>query len=157
MHKIVILSLMATLLLSTSALAQRGTVFGQWITIDDHTGKARSVVEVYEQGGKLFGKVVRFFPRHDEDADPLCKKCKGENKDKKILGMVIINGLTKSGAKWSGAKILDPDNGKFYNCKLWLEKGKLIIRGYLLFFYRTQIWLPYSEMMGKKATEQAFD
>jgi uncharacterized protein (DUF2147 family) len=36
---------------------------------------------------------------------------------------------------------MDPDDGKVYKSEVWLEDGKLKVRGYLGLFYRTQTWL----------------
>jgi len=36
---------------------------------------------------------------------------------------------------------MDPETGKVYDCKIWLENGQLKVRGYVAFFYRTQTWL----------------
>jgi uncharacterized protein (DUF2147 family) len=56
----------------------------------------------------------------------------------------IINSLTLDNGKWKGNDgILDPDNGKYYNCKMWVDKedpDRLIVRGYIAFLYRTQTW-----------------
>jgi uncharacterized protein (DUF2147 family) len=125
--------------------AQSNTIWGKWKTIDDKTKEPKSIVEIYEQEGKLYGKIVKLFRKPGEDQDPVCDKCTGEQKDKKILGMVIINGLTQKGDAWSKGQVLDPDNGKTYNAKIWLEDGKLRIRGYILFLYRTQTWIRYTE------------
>lgn len=148
MNRIIFFSLIAALIFSTSAssLEQKETVFGKWKTIDDNTGEARSIVELYEKNGKLYGKIVKLFTKPGEDIDPKCEMCEGENKNKKIQGMVIINGLTKNGDEWGDGEILDPDSGDFYDCELWLENGKLSVRGYMLFFFRTQTWLPVTEM-----------
>jgi uncharacterized protein (DUF2147 family) len=66
-------------------------------------------------------------------------------KGKKILGMQIINGLTLRDGRWSGNNgILDPDNGKYYDVKIWVNEkdpSRLNVRGYISFLYRTQIWL----------------
>jgi uncharacterized protein (DUF2147 family) len=56
--------------------------------------------------------------------------------------MEIIDGLTRDGDEWNSGTILDPEDGKEYRCKIWLEDGELKVRGYLYFFYRTQSWLP---------------
>jgi len=45
---------------------------------------------------------------------------------------------------WQDGKILDPNNGKFYSCKIWLENRNLEVRGYIGFFFRTQQWLRYN-------------
>jgi uncharacterized protein (DUF2147 family) len=46
-----------------------------------------------------------------------------------------------SDGTWSGGTILDPESGKVYDCKLWLENGRLMVRGYVAFFFRTQEWI----------------
>lgn len=44
---------------------------------------------------------------------------------------------------WEDGTICDPKNGKIYDCKLWVENGKLQVRGYIAFLYRTQTWIKY--------------
>jgi hypothetical protein len=36
----------------------KAQVTGKWKTIDDQTGEAKSIIEIYEKGGKVYGKVV---------------------------------------------------------------------------------------------------
>jgi len=140
MRKTVLFSLM--MIFSTVLLAQRSSVIGQWKTVDDNTGKVRSVVEIYEKNGKVYGKIVKLMREPHEDQDPVCKACTDHRKDKKIVGMEIISGLSKSGKEYSGGQIMDPENGKSYSCKIWIEDGNLKVRGYIAFLYRTQTWLP---------------
>lgn len=122
---------------------QAQSIVGKWKTIDDNTGKERSVVEIFRQGDKYFGKIIKFFPEPGDDPDPICDECKGAKKGKKIVGLQIIEDMEKDGDQYDSGEILDPENGKVYDCKLWVEDGKLKVRGYLLFLYRTQTWLPY--------------
>ncbi len=121
------------------------SVIGKWKTIDDETGKPKSVVEIFEKNGKVYGKVIKLFRAPSEDQNPTCKDCSGDRKGQKVLGMEIIRGLKKSGHTFSDGTILDPKNGKVYDCKMWIENGKLQVRGYVAFFFRTQVWLPYKE------------
>ncbi len=125
---------------------QAESITGIWQTIDDETGEPRSVVEIYERDGKIYGDIVKIYPEKDEDPDPICDKCSDHRKDQKIVGMTIIDGLERKGDKWSGSKILDPEKGKSYNCKLWLEDGKLRVRGSVFVFHRTQTWLRMPEL-----------
>lgn len=121
--------------------AQAQTVLGKWKTIDDETGEAKSIVEVYEKSGKVYGKVVEIL-RADHKKD-LCVKCDGTEKNKPILGMIIMNGLKKDGAEYNGGTILDPENGKKYKCYIALESAdKLKLRGYIgiSIVGRTQYW-----------------
>ena len=119
------------------------SVLGFWKTIDDQSGKAKSILEVYMEGDRLYAKVVRILERGKENAS--CKECKGPLKDQPIIGMQIINGLEGNGSnEYSGGTILDPENGQTYRCKIWLDEdnpNELRVRGYLAFFYRTQTWL----------------
>lgn len=118
----------------------QSSIIGKWKTIDDETGKTKSIVEIYEKNGKFFGKVVKLFRNTNEDQDPVCEKCSDYRKDQKILGMLVITNLKKEGEEYKDGEILDPKKGKIYRCKIWLEDGKLKVRGYWGFLYRTQTW-----------------
>lgn len=126
--------------LATSSMYSQ-SVIGKWKTIDDETGDAKSIVEVYSNSGKIYAKVVEILDL--EHKNSVCKKCSGEDKNKSILGLTIIKGLSKDGSEYNSGEILDPKNGKLYKCALSLEsKDKLKIRGYIGFSLlgRTQYW-----------------
>ncbi len=125
-----------------SLVASAQSIKGQWVTIDDNTGKKRSVVEIYEKEGKYFGKIVKLFRAPEEDQDPVCDDCKDYRKNQKIIGMNIITDMKKEGEELVDGEIMDPENGKIYECKIWREGNELKVRGYLYFLYRTQTWLP---------------
>lgn len=115
---------------------------GRWNTIDEKSGKVTSVVEVYDQAGKLFGKIAGLTEPNDDKGKPkICTKCTGPDKDKPIVGLVILKNLGADGDRFKGGTIMDPEDGKVYTAEMWLEEGKLKVRGYLGFFYRTQTWL----------------
>lgn len=121
--------------------AQHHKVIGKWKTIDDITGKAISIIEIFEKSGKIYGKVHDIFDA--ESKKRLCTNCTGEDKNKAILGMTVIKGLIKDGEEYSSGKILDPKSGKEYKCYITLEdKDKLKVRGFIgiSLFGRTQYW-----------------
>lgn len=135
--------LLALISLSFLSHAEQNTVLGLWKTVDDETGEAKSWVRIFERDGKIYGKLEKLLLR---PADSICEACKPPLKDQPIVGMEIIQGLSKSGPYYSKGEILDPANGKFYKCKLWLENNReLSVRGYIGFFYRTQKWYRVSE------------
>ena len=130
--------------LPMAAFAQN-TPVGKWRTIDDKTGKVKSIVEIYEAGnGTLSGKVLQVI-NSDKGPNPVCDLCKGENHDKPVTGMVIVWGLQHEGDTWDDGKILDPHNGKVYSAKMTPTDGgaKLEVRGYMGFSLlgRSQIWI----------------
>lgn len=127
----------ALLVTSTSLSAQ--SVTGRWVTVDDNTGKARSVVEIIERNGKLSGRIVELYEA--DKRDKLCQKCPGDRKDKPVLGMEVIRDMVQDGKEWENGTVLDPETGKVYDCKIWIEGGKLQLRGYVAFFFRTQTWV----------------
>jgi|SRR5690606_6315949 len=133
-----ILSLMMLLLIGT---VHGQSVTGLWTTIDDDSGAEKSVVEIYEQDGKIFGKVKEILNK--DRADIVCDRCDGEKKNQAVQGMVIIEDMEKDGDQYSGGTILDPEKGKEYKCKLWVDEDNpniLNVRGYIAFLYRTQYW-----------------
>ncbi len=122
-------------------------IVGYWKTIDDETHKPKSIVYIYKaKDGKYYGKIVKLFRGPDEEQNPKCDKCPGDRKNKPVIGMVILTKLEKVGNNmWDHGRILDPGNGKIYDCKMWIENGNLQVRGYIgwSLIGRSQIWLPY--------------
>ena len=117
------------------------SVIGKWKTVDDESGKEKSIVEIYEKDGKIYGKIIEILEA--EHRSKKCTLCEGSDKNKPILGMTFIKGLTKDGNEYNGGKILDPKNGKLYKCYITLEgKDKLKVRGYIgiSLLGRTQYW-----------------
>ncbi len=121
--------------------SQAQSVLGKWKTIDDATGEAKSIVEIYEKSDKIYGKIIDLLrPGHKKD---ICVNCSGANKNKPIIGMVIIKDLKKDGSEYSSGTILDPTSGKEYKCYISLESAdKLKVRGYIgiALMGRTQYW-----------------
>lgn len=120
-------------------------VAGTWMTIDDETGKARSHIEIWVNNGVAYGKITKIIAiKPGENTDPNCTECKGEDHNKKVVGLVIMKNLRQDGDEWKGGTILDPNNGKTYKCKMKAEQGGQIlkVRGFIGFSLlgRTQVW-----------------
>ncbi|MEQ8244018.1 DUF2147 domain-containing protein [Fulvivirga sp.] len=141
----IIKALLLIFFIACSYSSQAQDIVGKWKTIDDETGEAKSVVEIYKKDGLYYGQIVKLFRNKNEDPDPICDKCpeSDERYNQKIIGMEIIRGLSKSDNEYTGGTVLKPDEGKIYKCKIWVEDNKLMIRGYWGIFYRTQEWLKY--------------
>ena len=130
------------LFFAVSLQAQHATIFGQWKTIDDETGKAMSIIEIYKKDGKVFGKIIDIL--NPADRDKTCIYCKGEDYDKPLIGLDIIKNLEKDDDEYEGGTIFDPEKGKEYKAKLWIDeddKNILNVRGYIAFLFRTQQWI----------------
>ena len=131
------ITLLLCLLFAIASFAQ--DISGRWTTIDDNTGAKRSVVEITVVNGIATGHIVDI---HDKTKlEKVCDKCTDDRNGQRILGLPIIRNMQKDGNEWEDGTNLDPENGKVYDCKMWLEDGKLMVRGYVAFFYRTQVWV----------------
>ena len=132
---------MLTLLFSFLFALQTPTVEGTWVNIDDETGVKKSEIILYVEDGKLYGRIERLLL--PEDQGKLCTNCTGKDKDQPIEGLIIVKGLSKDGAEWTNGDILDPANGKLYDCTIKLDDANTLnVRGFFGFSFlgRTQIW-----------------
>ncbi|HVL75986.1 MAG TPA: DUF2147 domain-containing protein [Noviherbaspirillum sp.] len=117
---------------------------GLWRTIDDATGKPRSLVRISENNGVLSGRVVKLFREPGEDPNPICEKCENSRRNQPVLGLTILTDMRREGREYTGGEILDPSNGKVYKARMALSENgsKLDVRGYIgmPMLGRTQTW-----------------
>ena len=121
---------------------------GRWKTVDDSTGKVKSIVAIREENGKLYGTIEELFD--PPVPHPTCYLCTGDLKDRPLVGLQILSGFVQdgdhqNGGEWSGGQVLDPETGKIYRASIALEDGgkKLRLHGYFLvtLLGRTEHWL----------------
>lgn len=137
MKKYILTTILALIMVPAQALAG---ITGYWTTIDDETGAAKSIVQIYEHQGKYYGRVVELLQNPGARA-----RIKG---NPAVKGLTIIWELEKDGESYSGGEILDPTKGKVYGCEVWKEGEKLIVRGKIAFLGRNQTWLPNKTFKG---------
>ena len=103
-------------------------VEGYWMSVDEKTGKVTAAWHVYQEGGKLFGKIMSL---PDDPPTVLADKCKdsysgfplpGKVSQMKVVGTPWIFSLTldkpNQPGVWSGGNIIDPNDGNMYKCKI---------------------------------------
>ncbi|GAB1416643.1 DUF2147 domain-containing protein [Paludibacter sp.] len=129
--------------LNSLSFGQIDKIVGKWKTIDDNDGSTKSIVHIFKAtNGKYYGKIEHLF----KEPDKICTECTGTNKDKPVLGMLILNNMVEKDGTLTGGTILDPKNGKIYKCNISYdaETGKLNVRGSLDkggWIGRTQTWI----------------
>ncbi len=118
------------------------TPIGLWKTFDDKTGEARALVRIYEEHGKLFGRIEESFTAGADHR--VCVPCTDERKNQPIIGLIIIRNIKADAGEYDGGDILDPESGSVYRCKMHLEQGgsRLVLRGFIGFSLlgRSQTW-----------------
>ena len=137
------MSLFLLIAFSVSGFSQIDKIVGKWKTIDDKDGSEKSIVNIFKaSNGKYYGKVEKLF----KEPNKKCTECEGENKDKPVLGMTVLNNMVEKDGTLTGGTIIDPANGKVYKCNVSLDAntGKLKVRGSLDkrgVIGRTQHWV----------------
>jgi uncharacterized protein (DUF2147 family) len=144
-YMILVLAWLGTVMAMPAASA-----LGLWKTVDDNTHKARSIVRIWEEGGRLKGRIEKVFLRPGEGPNDPCTKCPGAFKNKPSIGMEFLWGFEPDGDSWVDGNVLDPDNGKIYHCELIpAADGKsLRVFGYIRVIFkigRSQTWFRASE------------
>ncbi|MDR1459681.1 MAG: DUF2147 domain-containing protein [Bacteroidales bacterium] len=93
------------------SFAQIESIVGSWKTVDDKTNEMRSMIRIFKAtNGLYYGKIEKMYLYQDA----VCLKCEGDDKDKPILGMLIIREMKEESGVLKGGYVLDPESGKKY-------------------------------------------
>jgi uncharacterized protein (DUF2147 family) len=133
---------------ATESQGENQGVYGYWKAVDKETGRLQSIFKLYDDQGKLAGKILKIYVKPGDEHDPICHKCEGSRKDQPKVGIVFFwNFVPAKGKpnKWVDGKILNPDDGKVYSSEATLsEDGKsLSVYGYIRIIFKiggTSVW-----------------
>jgi uncharacterized protein (DUF2147 family) len=126
--------------LTVVAQTTKTSIVGIWLNQD----KAAKI-QIYEQGGKLFGKIV-WLKEPNENGKP---KTDNKNPDKArhndpVINSVMLKNFVFDGnSTWEDGTIYDARSGSTYSCYLTLQEDKTLkVRGYvgISWFGQTNIW-----------------
>ena len=131
--------LFLSLALSFISVLSFAQIEEKWKTIDDETGKPKSIVEISKDSkGKYNGKIVQLLIK-PENAN--CVKCKDDRKNKPLVELEIIRDLAKDGNEFSGGTITNPKDGKSYKTEIVREGDVLKVKAIILgIAVKTQTW-----------------
>ena len=125
----------------TAAAQQHASPVGKWKTLDDQTGKAMTISEIYEaKNGTLAAKITENL-----GMAATCTECSGKYKDKPYVGIVTLWNLkaNKDGT-WGGGNGYKPSEDRSFTAKsLRLIDGgkKLEVKGCVVFICKTATWV----------------
>lgn len=132
------------LLMATSSLAWGGELVGLWQEYNDDTGAVEAFIRIVKLPDNSYeGKIEKIISSTVATSTLVCTQCPGHLKNKPYLGLRILSGMRRQDSlNFEGGEILDPEDGKTYQCQIQLsEDGKSIrVTGYLE--YR---WIGHSE------------
>ncbi len=126
----------ASMALATPGFAASG-IDGRWITQD---GKA--VVDIAPCGAARCGTIARMLKPPAPGVLRDIHNPDERLRDRPILGLPILTGLSPSGEEWHG-HVYDPEKGKSYKAIVRANKdGTLKVQGCISLFCRTLLWKP---------------
>lgn len=137
-------AILATFLMLGSAhAASKPTAAGFWEQSNEK-GEVGGWFLFAEKDGFFEGRLVKMFKKPGETFLDICVKCTGDQKNARMLGLTIVNGMKRFGQKYKDGSILDPRDGSVYHAEMELsgDGQELTVRGYLLvpLLGRSQIW-----------------
>ena len=118
---------------------------GLYQTIDDKTNAPKSIVMLYQDGENLAGRIVALYDENgkiSETAQNATKTASHVDGAPLVVGLDIIWNMKwdDKDARYSGGKIMDPENGKVYSSLIWQADDALNVRGKIGPLGRTQKW-----------------
>ena len=121
------------------------TADGFWeLQFDD--GKPEAWFLVSHKDDVYSARLVKGFKKEGDDTKPemICRKCPGDKKGARIMGLTLFWGLKRDGLVFTGGSVLDPRDGSIYHAKMTLSEDgqELAVRGYLgiEMLGQTQTW-----------------
>jgi len=128
---------------ATPAAYDHSTAAGFWQEVDDQ-GRPGAWFLFVEKDGLYQGRLVKGFRQPGQPQIETCERCAGDQKDAPMLGLTIVKGMKRNGAKYDEGSILDPRDGTVYHALMELSADgqQLAVRGYLgiPLLGQTQIW-----------------
>jgi len=125
-----ITSLIAFICLTQTLSAQNKAtdVVGIWMTAE-----REAKVEIFEQDGKFYGKIVWMRePTLNGKAKMDTKNPDTKLKNRPAQGMIFMDNFIFDGKyQWTNGNIYDSRSGKTYSSKMWLTDGNTLqLRGF---------------------------
>ena len=140
MRKVILGAVLAMFAFGANAQNHTSPI-GKWKTLDDESGKAMTISEVYQaQNGTLAARIVENL-----GMPATCSGCSGKYKDKPFVGIITLWNLKPTGnGTWgsgNGYKPSDDRNFTVRSMRLVDGGNKLEIKGCVAFFCKTATWV----------------
>jgi len=84
-------------------------------------------VEIYKRNNKYYGKTIwgKGEKLDTKNPDPALRS-------RSVIGLEFLKDFVFDGDdEWEDGTVYDPESGNTYNCKMWLEEGDLVLKGYI--------------------------
>ncbi len=121
--------LMLAVFSKTVAQSSDNAIVGVW-----ESDKKDVKLEIYKDGSTYSGKYL--WGNQLVESDGVTSKKDLKNPDPKLRSRNLIGITSLTGLKWDGkqyvdGKIYNAPSGDMYSCKVWIEEGKMNLRGFM--------------------------
>jgi uncharacterized protein (DUF2147 family) len=113
------------LLAVTGFCSAADPVEGFWLSVDEKTNKVTAGWYIYEEGDRLYGKILSMSDFDNTLQAIPCKETysgfpiAGKVNQLLVVGTPWIFGLSRDKpGEWSGGSIINAEDGKMYKCKI---------------------------------------
>jgi uncharacterized protein (DUF2147 family) len=124
------------LLLLSGLCFAADTVEGYWVSYDEKTNKPTGGWHIYAENGVLYGTLLSLYGKPQDAIATACKESykgyptPGKVNAQKVVGSIWIFGLKMSKpGEWAGGNVIDPQDGKMYQCKIIYRRSGEKVRG----------------------------
>jgi uncharacterized protein (DUF2147 family) len=83
-------------------------------------------IEIYKRDNRYFGKTIWAIKDRKDTLNPDPKL-----RHIKIVGLEFLKNFVFDEDEWVDGKVYDPESGNTYSCKMWLENGDIMLKGYI--------------------------
>ena len=112
-------------LLTAAFFCFADSVEGFWLSVDDNTNQVTAGWHIYQEGGRLYGKILSLA---NEPIGTIAARCRESYRNFPVSGRVNtmlvagtpwIFGLTREReGQWSGGYVINPEDGGMYSCRI---------------------------------------
>ena len=131
MKPVIALALSAAALAATPAQAAPASIAGNWKTDD-----GKSVIQFYQCGQSMCGKIARFLVAEPAGGARDDKNPDASKRNNRLLGMRIFWNLAPDGSRYKGEGY-SPEDGRYFKAQVWRAGNQLKVKGCVLLFCRT--------------------
>lgn len=141
MRNMLLIAVLASLSFAATAQDHHASPVGKWKTLDDKSGKAMTISEIYEaKNGTLAAKITENL-----GMPASCEECSGQYKGKPYVGIVTLWNLkAQPDGTWGGGNGYKPSEDRNFTAKSvkLIDGGKkLEVKGCVAFICRTATWV----------------
>ena len=120
-----LIAILLGLTITAVCFAQTDPVVGFWLSVDENTNQVTAGWQIYIENDRLFGRILSLATEPRGTIADQCRESypgfplSGKVNQMQVAGPPWIYNLTKRDVgDWGSGRIINPEDGKIYNCRI---------------------------------------